>query len=138
MWLLFSSMMCCCTPIAPPLQSCSSRCTASCLCEVWWWRRLRAAWVPQTALQSMVEIGWSCWLDIFKFPTAYTHENLWNVQIFFKLIIFFRALMVAANGEEEKTKWLEDLTTAINQAKTRPDNAFHYLSLKSISKIMKR
>ena len=41
--------------------------------------------------------------------------------------------MVAANGEEEKTKWLEDLTTAINQAKTRPDNAFHYLSLKSIS-----
>lgn len=44
-----------------------------------------------------------------------------------------RALMVAANGEEEKTKWLEDLTTAINQAKTRPDNAFHYLSLKSIS-----
>ncbi|XP_050687735.1 FERM, ARHGEF and pleckstrin domain-containing protein 1-like isoform X2 [Eriocheir sinensis] len=44
-----------------------------------------------------------------------------------------RALMVAANGEEEKTKWLEDLTTAINQAKTRPDDAFHYLSLKSIS-----
>lgn len=44
--------------------------------------------------------------------------------------------MVAANGEEEKTKWLEDLSTAINQAKTRPDDAFHYLSLKSISKLI--
>lgn len=53
--------------------------------------------------------------------------NIWN---------FLRALMVATNGEEEKNKWLEDLTTAINQAKTRPDDAFHYLSLKSISKLI--
>ncbi|KAK8745782.1 hypothetical protein OTU49_000005 [Cherax quadricarinatus] len=44
-----------------------------------------------------------------------------------------RALMVAANSEEEKVKWLEDLTRAISQAKSRPDDAFHYLSLKSIS-----
>ncbi|KAG7157285.1 FERM, ARHGEF and pleckstrin domain-containing protein 2-like 1 [Homarus americanus] len=44
-----------------------------------------------------------------------------------------RALMVAANSEEEKAKWLEDLTRAITQAKSRPDDAFHYLSLKSIS-----
>ena len=42
--------------------------------------------------------------------------------------------MVAANSDEEKTKWLEDLSAAISQAKTRPDDAFHYLSLKSISK----
>ncbi|XP_071517812.1 FERM, ARHGEF and pleckstrin domain-containing protein 1 isoform X1 [Panulirus ornatus] len=44
-----------------------------------------------------------------------------------------RALMVAANSDEEKAKWLEDLTMAISQAKSRPDDAFHYLSLKSIS-----
>lgn len=44
-----------------------------------------------------------------------------------------RALMVAANSDEEKAKWLEDLTSAISQAKTKPDDAFHYLSLKSIS-----
>ncbi|XP_066941558.1 FERM, ARHGEF and pleckstrin domain-containing protein 1 isoform X4 [Macrobrachium rosenbergii] len=44
-----------------------------------------------------------------------------------------RALMVAANSDEEKTKWLEDLSSAITQAKTKPDDAFHYLSLKSIS-----
>ncbi|XP_063605248.1 FERM, ARHGEF and pleckstrin domain-containing protein 1-like isoform X3 [Penaeus indicus] len=44
-----------------------------------------------------------------------------------------RALMVAANSDEDKAKWLEDLTAAISQAKSRPDDAFHYLSLKSIS-----
>ncbi|KAK4293970.1 hypothetical protein Pmani_033376 [Petrolisthes manimaculis] len=44
-----------------------------------------------------------------------------------------RALMVAAGSEEEKVKWLGDLTAAITQAKSRPDDAFHYLSLKSIS-----
>lgn len=42
--------------------------------------------------------------------------------------------MVAAGSEEEKAKWLGDLTSAISQAKARPDDAFHYLSLKSISK----
>lgn len=42
--------------------------------------------------------------------------------------------MVAANSDEEKAKWLEDLSVAISQAKSRPDDAFHYLSLKSISK----
>lgn len=42
--------------------------------------------------------------------------------------------MVAANSDEDKAKWLEDLTAAISQAKSRPDDAFHYLSLKSISK----
>lgn len=51
-------------------------------------------------------------------------------------LLFFlsRALMVAANSDEDKAKWLEDLTAAISQAKSRPDDAFHYLSLKSISK----
>ena len=42
--------------------------------------------------------------------------------------------MVAANSEEEKCKWLEDLTNAIESSKTREDS-FHYLSLKSISKL---
>ncbi|MCL4117089.1 UNVERIFIED_CONTAM: hypothetical protein GTU68_057247 [Idotea baltica] len=44
-----------------------------------------------------------------------------------------RALMVAANSEEDKSRWLEDLASAIALARSRQDDAFHYLSLKSIS-----
>lgn len=47
--------------------------------------------------------------------------------------VVFRALMVAANTAQEKQRWLSDLTSAIAQAKTRPDQAMSYLSLKSIS-----
>jgi hypothetical protein len=40
---------------------------------------------------------------------------------------------VAANSQEEKDKWLEDLTAAIQAAKERGDNKLQYLSLKSCS-----
>ncbi|KAF2346233.1 PH domain-like, partial [Trinorchestia longiramus] len=45
-----------------------------------------------------------------------------------------RALMVAASNAQEKQRWLADLTSAIAQSKSRPDQAYlSYLSLKSIS-----
>ena len=44
-----------------------------------------------------------------------------------------RALMVAANTAQEKQKWLNDLNLALSQAKSRPDQAMSYLSLKSMS-----
>lgn len=50
-----------------------------------------------------------------------------------------RALTVAAHSQEEKDKWLEDLTAAIAQAKERTDTRLNYLSLKScgMSKVFK-
>lgn len=47
-----------------------------------------------------------------------------------------RPLTVAANNEEEKERWLEDLNTAIAQADTDPK--MPYLNLKSCSKCQSR
>ncbi|KAK7864426.1 hypothetical protein R5R35_000466 [Gryllus longicercus] len=44
-----------------------------------------------------------------------------------------RALTVAASSQEEKDKWLEDLSVAVHAAKERGDNRLQYLSLKSCS-----
>lgn len=40
--------------------------------------------------------------------------------------------MVSANSEEDKSRWLDDLSTAISDARSRQDDAFHYLSLRAI------
>ena len=47
-----------------------------------------------------------------------------------------RALLVAANTQEEKDKWLEDILQAIQAARELPDDAnrINYFSLKSCSK----
>jgi len=52
-----------------------------------------------------------------------------------------RVITVAANSEEEKDKWLEDLTTAIQKCKANckernglDSNSLYYFSLKSCSK----
>nr|CAD7425416.1 unnamed protein product [Timema monikensis] len=45
----------------------------------------------------------------------------------------FWILTVAASSQEEKDKWLEDLTSAIQGAKEKGDNKLQYLSLKSCS-----
>ncbi|KAJ4427655.1 hypothetical protein ANN_25303 [Periplaneta americana] len=47
--------------------------------------------------------------------------------------INIRALTVAASSQEEKDKWLEDLTATIQAARERGDNKLQYLSLKSCS-----
>jgi FERM/RhoGEF/pleckstrin domain protein 2 len=44
-----------------------------------------------------------------------------------------RALSVAASSQEEKDKWLEDLTATIQIAREKGDNRLQYLSLKSCS-----
>jgi hypothetical protein len=41
---------------------------------------------------------------------------------------------VAASSQEEKDKWMEDLTATIQAARERGDNKLQYLSLKSCSK----
>lgn len=48
----------------------------------------------------------------------------------------FRALLVAANSQEEKHKWLEDIVQAVQAARELPDDAsrLNYFSLKSCSK----
>ena len=43
--------------------------------------------------------------------------------------------MVAANSDEDKARWMEDLSNAITAAKKKPDDTLKYPSLKSISKI---
>lgn len=49
--------------------------------------------------------------------------------------IYFRVLTLAASSEEEKDKWLEDITEAIDFSKNLPnDEKISYLSLKSCSK----
>lgn len=45
-----------------------------------------------------------------------------------------RALTVAANSQEEKDRWKEDLQNAIQQARDKTDAKITYLSLKSCSK----
>ncbi len=47
-----------------------------------------------------------------------------------------RALLVAANSQEEKDKWLEDLVQAVQSARELSDDAsrINYFSLKSCSK----
>lgn len=47
-----------------------------------------------------------------------------------------RALLVAANSQEEKDKWLEDIVQAVQAARELPDDAsrINYFSLKSCSK----
>jgi len=45
-----------------------------------------------------------------------------------------RALTVAASSQEEKDKWMEDLTATIQTAREKGDNKLQYLSLKSCSK----
>ncbi|KAK5646053.1 hypothetical protein RI129_004517 [Pyrocoelia pectoralis] len=44
-----------------------------------------------------------------------------------------RALMVAANSQEEKDRWKEDMQNAIQQARDKTDTKITYLSLKSCS-----
>ncbi|KAK4879607.1 hypothetical protein RN001_007753 [Aquatica leii] len=44
-----------------------------------------------------------------------------------------RALMVAANSQEEKDRWKEDMQSAIQQARDKMDTKISYLSLKSCS-----
>lgn len=44
-----------------------------------------------------------------------------------------RALTVAANSQEEKDRWKEDLQNAIQQARDKTDTKITYLSLKSCS-----
>lgn len=44
-----------------------------------------------------------------------------------------RALTVAANSQEEKDRWVRDLTAAIQLARDHPDAKLTYLSLKSCS-----
>lgn len=45
-----------------------------------------------------------------------------------------RSLTVAANSQEEKDRWKEDLQNAIQQARDKTDAKITYLSLKSCSK----
>lgn len=47
-----------------------------------------------------------------------------------------RALTVAANSQEEKDRWKQDLLNAIQQARDKTDAKITYLSLKSCSKLM--
>lgn len=44
-----------------------------------------------------------------------------------------RALTVAANSQEEKDRWKQDLQNAIQQARDKTDTKITYLSLKSCS-----
>lgn len=46
-----------------------------------------------------------------------------------------RALTVAANSQEEKDRWKEDLQNAIQLARDKTDAKITYLSLKSCSKL---
>lgn len=47
-----------------------------------------------------------------------------------------RALTVAANSQEEKDRWKEDLQNAIQQARDKTDTKITYLSLKSCSECL--
>jgi FERM/RhoGEF/pleckstrin domain protein 2 len=52
------------------------------------------------------------------------------------LLLWFSALLVAANSQEEKDKWLEDILQAVQSARELPEDAsrLNYFSLKSCSK----
>ena len=61
-----------------------------------------------------------------------------NVANSFAIYGRHRSLLVAASTAEEKDKWLEDLTTAINATKTDADQkTLQYPSLKSNSEYLK-
>lgn len=60
-------------------------------------------------------------------------ENKMGANYCFTIYGGNRALTVAAGTQEEKDKWIEDLTVAIQAAKERGDNKLQYLSLKSCS-----
>ncbi|XP_049801238.1 FERM, ARHGEF and pleckstrin domain-containing protein 1 [Schistocerca nitens] len=60
-------------------------------------------------------------------------ENKMGANYCFTIYGGNRALTVAAGSQEEKDKWIEDLTVAIQAAKERGDNKLQYLSLKSCS-----
>lgn len=51
-------------------------------------------------------------------------------------IAIARALLVAANSQEEKDKWIEDINQAVESARELSDDAsrINYFSLKSCSK----
>lgn len=48
-------------------------------------------------------------------------------------VLLCRVLTLAASSEEEKDKWLEDLTVAIDNSKMLTTDEISYLSLKSCS-----
>lgn len=54
-----------------------------------------------------------------------------HVKLLFLLLC--RVLTLAASSEEEKDKWLEDLTVAIDNSKMLTNDEISYLSLKSCS-----
>nr|CAD7439769.1 unnamed protein product [Timema bartmani] len=60
-------------------------------------------------------------------------ENKMGANFCFNIYGGNRILTVAASSQEEKDKWLEDLTSAIQAAKEKGDNKLQYLSLKSCS-----
>ncbi|XP_067014645.2 FERM, ARHGEF and pleckstrin domain-containing protein 1 [Anabrus simplex] len=60
-------------------------------------------------------------------------ENRMGANYCFTIYGGNRALTVAAGSQEEKDKWIEDLSTAVQAAKERGDNKLQYLSLKSCS-----
>nr|CAD7196275.1 unnamed protein product [Timema douglasi] len=60
-------------------------------------------------------------------------ENKMGANFCFNIYGGNRILTVAASSQEEKDKWLEDLTSAIQGAKEKGDNKLQYLSLKSCS-----
>lgn len=45
-----------------------------------------------------------------------------------------RSITVSANNETEKSKWMQDITEAVQNAKEHGNSKANYLSLKSCSK----
>ncbi|XP_021924300.1 FERM, RhoGEF and pleckstrin domain-containing protein 1 isoform X2 [Zootermopsis nevadensis] len=62
-----------------------------------------------------------------------TPDNKTGANYCFSIYGGNRALTVAASSQEEKDKWLEDLTATIQTAREKGDNKLQYLSLKSCS-----
>ncbi|GFG38752.1 hypothetical protein Cfor_07049 [Coptotermes formosanus] len=62
-----------------------------------------------------------------------TPDNKTGANYCFTIYGGNRALTVAASSQEEKDKWMEDLTATIQAARERGDNKLQYLSLKSCS-----
>merc|ERR1719244_2171213 len=61
------------------------------------------------------------------------NESSLGIQHCFTIYGGNRALVVSANSAEEKYKWMEDLKTAIQEAKERPEDANSMMSLKGCS-----
>jgi len=62
-----------------------------------------------------------------------TPDNKTGANYCFTIYGGNRALTVAASSQEEKDKWMEDLTATIQTAREKGDNKLQYLSLKSCS-----